>query len=117
MPKHEINKSLGMSRDRFMFIWRFFHVGSINKDVDNQPASIENDGDEIVEIGLEQVQVEQDEAMTSNDEEEEEDKKKPLADNALSKGLLEKGYKVARRTVAKYREQMNFPVARLRKEL
>jgi RNA polymerase sigma-54 factor len=35
----------------------------------------------------------------------------------LSKGLLEKGYKVARRTVAKYREQMNFPVARLRKEL
>ena len=46
-----------------------------------------------------------------------EDKKKPLADNALSKGLLEKGYKVARRTVAKYREQMNFPVARLRKEL
>ncbi len=48
---------------------------------------------------------------------EEEDKKKPLADNALSKGLLEKGYKVARRTVAKYREQMNFPVARLRKEL
>ena len=48
---------------------------------------------------------------------EEEDKKKPLADNALSKGLLEKGYKVARRTVTKYREQMNFPVARLRKEL
>ncbi len=48
---------------------------------------------------------------------EKEDKKKPLADNALSKGLLEKGYKVARRTVAKYREQMNFPVARLRKEL
>ena len=48
---------------------------------------------------------------------EEEDKKKPLADNALSKVLLEKGYKVARRTVTKYREQMNFPVARLRKEL
>ncbi len=48
---------------------------------------------------------------------EEEDKKKPLADNALSTLLLERGYKVARRTVAKYREQMNFPVARLRKEL
>ena len=48
---------------------------------------------------------------------EQEDKRKPLADNALSKNLLEKGYKVARRTVAKYREQMNFPVARLRKEL
>lgn len=48
---------------------------------------------------------------------DDEDKKKPLADNALSKELLKKGYKVARRTVAKYREQMNFPVARLRKEL
>ena len=48
---------------------------------------------------------------------EQEDKRKPLADNALSKALLEEGYKVARRTVAKYREQMNFPVARLRKEL
>ena len=48
---------------------------------------------------------------------EQEDKRKPLADNALSSLLLEKGYKVARRTVAKYREQLNFPVARLRKEL
>ena len=40
---------------------------------------------------------------------EQEDKRKPLADNALSNLLLEKGYKVARRTVAKYREQLNFP--------
>ena len=48
---------------------------------------------------------------------EKEKKRKPLADNALSKALLEKGYKVARRTIAKYREQMNYPVARLRKEL
>lgn len=48
---------------------------------------------------------------------DEEDKRKPLADNALSDKLKEKGYKVARRTVAKYREQLNYPVARLRKEL
>ena len=48
---------------------------------------------------------------------ENEDKRKPLADNALADALNERGYKVARRTVAKYREQMNFPVARLRKEL
>jgi RNA polymerase sigma-54 factor len=48
---------------------------------------------------------------------EKEDKKKPLADLALSEELLKKGYRVARRTVAKYREQMDFPVARLRKEL
>ena len=44
-------------------------------------------------------------------------KKKPLADNALSKALEKRGYHVARRTVAKYREQMNYPVARLRREL
>ena len=46
-----------------------------------------------------------------------ENKKKPLADQALSSLLKEKGYIVARRTVAKYREQLDLPVARLRKEL
>ena len=44
-----------------------------------------------------------------------ENKKNPLADQALSKLLKDKGYSVARRTVAKYREQMDIPVARLRK--
>ena len=44
-----------------------------------------------------------------------EDKKKPLSDDALSDLLKEQGYPVARRTVAKYRDQMGFPVARLRK--
>lgn len=48
---------------------------------------------------------------------EEEDKKKPLTDQKLMDILLEKGYNIARRTVAKYREQLNIPVARLRKEL
>ena len=47
----------------------------------------------------------------------EEDKRKPLTDEELVKVLSEKGYKVARRTVAKYREQLNIPIARLRKEL
>lgn len=46
-----------------------------------------------------------------------EDKKKPLTDEELVSVLNEKGYKVARRTVAKYREQLNIPIARLRKEL
>lgn len=46
-----------------------------------------------------------------------EDKKKPLTDERLTKILQEKGYKIARRTVAKYREQLDIPVARLRKEL
>jgi RNA polymerase sigma-54 factor len=46
-----------------------------------------------------------------------EDKKKPLTDEELVSVLHEKGYKVARRTVAKYREQLNIPIARLRKEL
>ncbi|HWD89263.1 MAG TPA: RNA polymerase factor sigma-54 [Mucilaginibacter sp.] len=46
-----------------------------------------------------------------------EDKRHPLADEKLTDILKEKGYNIARRTVAKYREQMNIPVARLRKEL
>jgi len=48
---------------------------------------------------------------------DDEDKKKPLSDDKLEKLLKNKGYNIARRTVAKYREQLNIPVARLRKEL
>lgn len=47
----------------------------------------------------------------------EEDKSKPLSDEKLEKALKACGYSIARRTVAKYREQLNIPVARLRKEL
>lgn len=47
----------------------------------------------------------------------EESKSKPLSDDKLEKLLKAKGYNIARRTVAKYREQLNIPVARLRKEL
>ncbi|MEY3590623.1 MAG: hypothetical protein RLZZ466_1144, partial [Bacteroidota bacterium] len=46
-----------------------------------------------------------------------EDKKNPLSDDQLTEQLQEKGYEIARRTVAKYREQLNIPVARLRREL
>ena len=46
-----------------------------------------------------------------------EDKSKPLTDAVLVDKLKEKGYKVARRTVAKYREQLGYPVARMRKEI
>jgi len=46
-----------------------------------------------------------------------EDKSKPLSDDRLEGLLREKGYTIARRTVAKYREQLGLPVARLRKEL
>jgi len=46
-----------------------------------------------------------------------EDKSKPLTDEYLTNLLKEKGYNIARRTVAKYREQLSIPVARLRKEL
>ena len=52
-----------------------------------------------------------------NDIIKEEDKKKPLSDERLKDMLREKGYNIARRTVAKYREQLSIPVARLRKEL
>jgi RNA polymerase sigma-54 factor len=46
-----------------------------------------------------------------------EDKTSPVTDDALTEILNQKGYKIARRTVAKYREQLNIPVARLRREL
>jgi RNA polymerase sigma-54 factor len=46
-----------------------------------------------------------------------EDKRHPLADEKLTEILKERGYNIARRTVAKYREQMNIPVARLRREV
>jgi RNA polymerase sigma-54 factor len=48
---------------------------------------------------------------------EAENKRKPLTDEHLAKLLNDKGYNIARRTIAKYREQLNIPVARLRKEL
>jgi len=46
-----------------------------------------------------------------------EEKRRPLTDERLTEILQEKGYLIARRTVAKYREQLNIPVARLRKEI
>ncbi|MBK7957556.1 MAG: RNA polymerase factor sigma-54 [Bacteroidetes bacterium] len=48
---------------------------------------------------------------------ENESKKKPLSDEQLTKELIKRGYNIARRTVAKYREQMNFSVARMRKQI
>jgi len=48
---------------------------------------------------------------------ENEEKRRPLTDERLTEILQEKGYQIARRTVAKYREQLNIPVARLRKEI
>jgi len=48
---------------------------------------------------------------------ENEDKKNPVTDEELTEILQKKGYQIARRTVAKYHEQLNIPVARLRKEL
>lgn len=48
---------------------------------------------------------------------ENEDKKKPFADEVLCEMLNKKGYAIARRTIAKYRERLGYPVARLRKEL
>ena len=46
-----------------------------------------------------------------------ESKRKPLNDDVLTQILNDKGYEIARRTVAKYREQLDIPVARMRKEL
>ena len=69
---------------------------------------VANDGEEVSTREIKTI------LSTSIDEE---DKRKPLTDEELVTVLAEKGYKVARRTVAKYREQLNIPIARLRKEL
>ena len=75
----------------------YFSEGIVNKD-----------GDEISTIEIKK---------TLKDIIDSEDKNKPLSDIQISEKLIEKGYKVARRTVSKYREQLDLPVARLRKEL
>ena len=75
----------------------YFSEGMINKD-----------GDEISTIEIKK---------TLKQIIEGEDKTKPLSDIEISEALSNKGYKVARRTVSKYREQLDLPVARLRKEL
>lgn len=48
---------------------------------------------------------------------EEEDKRKPLPDDQLAEMLKDKGYPIARRTIAKYREQLDIPVARMRRKM
>jgi RNA polymerase sigma-54 factor len=67
-----------------------------------------NDGEDISSIEVKNIL----EELIST-----ENKKNPLADLAISESLKDKGYIVARRTVAKYREQLSLPVARLRKEI
>ena len=67
-----------------------------------------NDGEDISSIEVKNIL---EELMST------ENKKTPLTDLAISESLKDKGYIVARRTVAKYREQLGLPVARLRKEI
>ena len=67
-----------------------------------------NDGDEVSSKEIKNILME----IVKN-----EDKKRPLSDDSLCEELCKMGYKIARRTVAKYREQADIPVARLRKEL
>ena len=69
---------------------------------------LNSDGDEVSTIEIKKILKE-----VIDDE----DKTKPLSDIELSEKLSEKGYKVARRTISKYRDQLEISVARLRKEL
>jgi RNA polymerase sigma-54 factor len=67
-----------------------------------------SDGDEVSTLEVKKILTD----IISN-----ESKRKPLSDEKLKSMLTKRGYNIARRTVAKYREQLNIPVARLRKEL
>ncbi len=71
--------------------------------------SLTNDDGE--EVSTKEIKMHLQEAISK------ENKHKPYTDDALVAILKEKGYNIARRTIAKYREQLNIPVARLRKEL
>ncbi len=71
-------------------------------------AMVNQDGEEVSTLEVKKI---------LSDIIEEEDKMKPLSDEDLRRLLSDKGYSIARRTVAKYREQLNIPVARLRKQL
>ncbi len=78
------------------------------KDFFSEAISIGQDGEEVSTVEVKNILEEMIAA---------EDKRKPLSDEKLMAELLEKNYNIARRTVAKYREQLNIPVARLRREL
>ena len=71
--------------------------------------SLTNDDGE--EVSTKEIKMHLQEAI------DKENKRKPYTDDALVAILKQKGYNIARRTIAKYREQLNIPVARLRKEL
>jgi len=55
-------------------------------------------------------------SLVTDSEQVEEDKQKPLPDDQLAEILKERGYPIARRTIAKYRELLDIPVARMRKK-
>ena len=84
-------------------LFRSFCDLSFSEKSDNLQKLVNNNLDLIKQIGR---------VNTIN-----ENKKKPLTDQIISLLLKEKGYNIARRTVAKYREQLDIPVARLRKSI
>ena len=64
MPTHSICSELGMTRDRFMFLWRHIHVGEINAediDSDEEKEEKEDDADDLMEQNMERVQQDQEE--------------------------------------------------------
>ncbi len=71
-------------------------------------AMINNQGEEVSTLEIKKI---------LKDVIDEEDKNKPLPDDQLTEILKEKGYPIARRTIAKYREQLDIPVARMRKKI
>ena len=84
-------------------------IDSLRATPKEMPLTQTNDDGE--EVSTKEIKTHLQEVINS------ENKRKPLTDDALVGLLKEKGYNIARRTIAKYREQLNIPVARLRKEL
>ena len=88
MPSHKIAKDLDMSRDRFTFMWRFFHVGDLGDDDNEASQANDVDNEELIETGLDRVQVEKElTEETSNTEDEVEDEEQSNEEEATNKDV------------------------------
>jgi RNA polymerase sigma-54 factor len=112
MVMREVAESIGMD------------ISTISRVVNDKYVQMDYGVFELRSFFTEKMQTEEGEAISNQRLKNilkqvisEENKAKPLSDDALAKRLKEAGYPIARRTVTKYREQMQIPVARLRREI
>lgn len=100
-----------------IFPLRFFFSDSIGDNKAEQPLSSEEDSDDDAQEPTQEVLTNRKIEAEISIIVEQEDKKHPLSDEKIRNLMEQRGYDVSRRTVAKYRDRLDIPVARLRKEM